>query len=111
MTERTNHTGFYVTARIDGGTSNARVSWLLGPFDNLTAAMMMVQPVSHSCRHLIDDPRFQFAAFGTAKLTYPITKPLPPGRLDLTLAVDEIYCNLTIRAADTLHNGRIRRHH
>ncbi len=74
-------TRYYVTARIDGGTGNARTSWLCGPFLTLTAAMRMVPAVTRAAQRT-GDPRMAFAAFGVTK--YRGDNP-PPGRLDYSL--------------------------
>lgn len=87
--------GYYVTARL-GGQGNGQTAWLLGPFQTHRAALCMVHPVRQAARRL-DDPRFEFAAYGTASIT---ADTLPPGRLDLTKAVDDAWigylCNCTI---------------
>lgn len=84
---RKTHDGYYVTAIIDGGTANQRTSWLVGPFTGKRAhmaALAMVEPARKATHHT-DDPRFAFAAFGTSKMTLPKDRPLPAGRLDLSL--------------------------
>lgn len=95
MTNRRTHHGFYVTARIGGG-SNARTAWLVGPFATLIAASKMVSAARYAACHHMDDPRFQFAAFGTAKLTRSIDQPLPPGSLPLERVVDDVWTSYVI---------------
>lgn len=100
--KRKTHDGYYVTAIIDGGTANQRTSYLVGPFTGNRAhmaALAMVEP-ARKATHDVADPRFAFAAFGTTKLTMPVDKPLPAGRLDLSLIrLDHvIYSSIPIRA-------------
>ena len=80
-------TGYYVTAIVNQGTTNQRTSWLIGPFLGPRAhmaALAMVEPARKAANRT-DDPRFAFAGFGTAKITRDADKPLPYGRLDLSL--------------------------
>lgn len=81
-----NHHGYYVTAVIEAGTGNQRTSWLCGPFTGArghVAALKMVGPVKRAIDQHSSDPRFAFAAFGTAKITSPIDKPLSAGVMPL----------------------------
>jgi len=85
MTKRI--TGYYVTAIVNQGTTNQITSWLVGPFTGPRAhmaALAMVEPASKAANRA-DDPRFAFAGFGTSKITRDADKPLPVGRLDLSL--------------------------
>ena len=79
MSRATNHHAYYVTAIIDGGTGNQRTAWLVGPFETHREALRMVTPARRLIRRKSDDPRFAFAAFGTAKRTHDRTEPFPPG--------------------------------
>lgn len=94
MTKPATHSGFYVTAILDGGTGNQRTAWLAGPFTGPRghmAALAMVTPARRAVLANSDDPRFAFAGFGTAKMTLPIDKPLPAGRMAIEwLSVDDI---------------------
>jgi hypothetical protein len=101
MSRARNHHGYYVTAIIDGGTANQRTSWLMGPFQGPRAhmeAMRMVEPVRRAVNRHSDDPRFAFAAFGTAKMTLPRDRELPAGRFDMTWCDDD-YMNDVINAS------------
>lgn len=84
MTKSATLTGWYVTARIDGGSANQRTSWLLGPFATHRAALLMVRAGTRAAQRT-NDPRMAFAAFGITKLTRSVEQGLPPGRLDLSL--------------------------
>lgn len=99
MAKRKTHDGYYVTARIGSGGADMQTAYLVGPFTGKrgrTAALKMVSAASYAARHHTDDPRFQFAGFGTAKLTLPIDRPLPPGRLDLATVVDDVWIGYMI---------------
>ena len=92
--------GHYVTARIDGGTPNARTAWLCGPFTGpraATAALRMVGPIAYLANKT-SDPRFAFAGFGTAKLS---ADHLPPGRLDIAALADDNYAGRVILSSRT----------
>lgn len=86
MTVRKTRQGFYVTARLDG-----RTAWLCGPFDTLLQATRMIGPVWRAVDRSSDDPRFAFAGFGTARMTIPSAKELPPGNMPLEwLSIDDV---------------------
>lgn len=91
MTKRKNHDGYYVTAIIDGGSANQRTAWLLGPFASHRAALRMVTPARRAVDRHSDDPRFAFAAFGTAKMTIDRRQPFPPGRFDMEWCDDDYF--------------------
>lgn len=77
--------GYYVTAKYGHKTA-----WLCGPFPTHQEALAMLWPVRKAALRT-DDPRFAFAAFGTAKLTAAPGKTCPPGTLDLGLLdIDEV---------------------
>jgi hypothetical protein len=101
MTKRKDHRGFYVTAILDGGTANQRTSWLMGPFGQWKHALRMVEPVRRAINRHSSDPRFAFAAFGTAKMTRPVDRPMPPGRFDMAWCDDD-YINDVINASRSL---------
>jgi hypothetical protein len=97
MSRARNHHGYYVTAIVDGGTANQRTSWLCGPFETHREALAMVRPVRLAVDRHSGDPRFAFAAFGTAKMTLPRTQELPAGRMSLDwLDLDDVI-NATIK--------------
>jgi hypothetical protein len=84
MTARKTHDGYYVTAKYGASEANMQVAYLIGPFSTRRAASMMVS-AGRKAANRTDDPRMAFAGFGVTKLTIPVDKALPPGRLDLSL--------------------------